>query len=192
VVGDYLETQGSSGGVHETLGPPDQCDDCPPRSNQAYGTSEAPLIARNGEAITDQLYGNNFGLVGLVEAAGGEEGRGNAAAAAGALRLGAYLAAIQVRAEGGVVGKLDGAWMRGFDTDLWDFDGSAADWGWGPWSIETGWSVTWSASSLFTLVGNASTLFDTVMAQSPEEGINADLVKELCPLFFNGTEVSCP
>jgi len=105
--------------------------------------------------------------------------------------LAAYLAAIQVRAQGGVVGKLDGSWMRGFDTAFWDFDGAAADIGWGPWSVETGWTVTWTSSALFALAEN-TTLFDIVMSQRAEEGINAGLIQELCPLFFSGTEVKCP
>ena len=43
---------------------------------------------------------------------------------------------------------LNGAWLRGFDWELWDYYGSAADSGWGAWSIESGWTNNWISSVL--------------------------------------------
>ena len=37
--------------------------------------------------------------------------------------------------------QLDGAWQRAFDFDAWEYFGSNADLGWGPYCVETGWSV---------------------------------------------------
>ncbi len=39
-----------------------------PQSNEAYGTSETPLIQQNGDPVTDQLYTTGFALFGLHEA----------------------------------------------------------------------------------------------------------------------------
>ena len=40
---------------------------------------------------------------------------------------------------------LDGAWMRSFDFDIWDYWGSSADAGWGAWCVESGWTNSWIA-----------------------------------------------
>ena len=45
-------------------------------------------------------------------------------------------------------GQVDGAWMRSFDFKDWDYYGSATDTGWGPWSVESGWTMTWITTSL--------------------------------------------
>ena len=135
VAGDLLATQHASGGILETLGAPGLCQACPPASNGAYGSGEAPLIAATGDPFTDHLYSNNFALLGLVEAL---HATGDAAAfGAPAARLAAFLAATQVASA--AFPAVDGAWMRGFNVDAWEFGGSASDIGWGPWSVETGW-----------------------------------------------------
>lgn len=188
VAGDYLATQHASGAVLETLGAAGQCDACPPASNDDYGNGEAPIIATTGEPFADLLYGNNFALTSLVEAyrATLDEARFGAPAA----RLAAFLIAAQVSASGDLAA-LDGSWMRGLDAEAWDFGGAAADVGWGPWSVETGWSATWITSGLYSLAANSS-LWDIVTAPR-EGGVNAALLAELCPLFFDaGSDVACP
>ncbi|HTE19134.1 MAG TPA: hypothetical protein VK689_12225, partial [Armatimonadota bacterium] len=40
-----------------------------PTSNESYGTGETPLIQRNGDPVSDQLYTTGFALLGLHEAA---------------------------------------------------------------------------------------------------------------------------
>ena len=67
-VSTQVARQQPCGGIQEWLGTPGQCDDCPPGSTDAYGTSEAPLTQTNGDTITDQLYGNNYGFFSLWEA----------------------------------------------------------------------------------------------------------------------------
>ncbi len=37
--------------------------------------------------------------------------------------------------------QLDGTWQRAFDFESWEYFGSNADLGWGPYCVETGWSV---------------------------------------------------
>ena len=43
---------------------------------------------------------------------------------------------------------LDGAWLRSFDYDKWEYWGSAADSGWSAWCVETGWVNAWIATVL--------------------------------------------
>jgi hypothetical protein len=134
------------------------------------------------------LYGNNFALSSLQEAYRSTlDGRFGAPAA----RLAAFLAAAQVAATGDFA-MLSGGWMRGFDVEAWDFGGAAADVGWGPWSLETGWSATWATAGLFTSAANSS-LFELATApRAGGGGVNAALLSELCPVFFTGTDVACP
>ena len=37
---------------------------------------------------------------------------------------------------------IDGAWARGFDLDKFEVYGIPNDVGWGPWAIESGWTVS--------------------------------------------------
>jgi hypothetical protein len=43
---------------------------------------------------------------------------------------------------------IDGAWARAFDVNLKEVFGSPADAGWGPWAIESGWTVAEITSGL--------------------------------------------
>lgn len=53
-------------------------------------------------------------------------------------RLLDFLSRIQLESEDVL---LDGAWMRSFDFKQWEYYGSSADIGWGPYCVETGWMV---------------------------------------------------
>jgi hypothetical protein len=114
-----------------------------PASNESYGTGETPLLQRNGDPVSDQLYSGGFALLGLHEAV----------AATGSARLrevedhlARYLCRIQIRAPGHPY--LDGAWFRAFDYGRWDFWASSGDIGWGPWCVESGWAPSWTLSTL--------------------------------------------
>lgn len=109
-----------------------------PRSNEAYGTSETPLIQQNGDPVTDQLYTTGFALLGLHEAAAAT---GDANLKNAEDKLAAYLCRIQVRSK--EVPYLNGTWFRAFDYRRWDYWASSADAGWGAWSAETGWGPAW-------------------------------------------------
>ena len=37
---------------------------------------------------------------------------------------------------------IDGGWARGFDVDKMEVYGLPNDVGWGPWAIESGWTVS--------------------------------------------------
>jgi hypothetical protein len=182
---DLLESQDSlSGGVQERLGTPGLCDACPPASNAAYGSSEAPLIQDPAidTTTTDQLYGNNYYIVSLFEAAAALRLAGSpvsATAAAGAWRLAQFLAAIQ--AQSSAFPRISGAWLRAFDLRWWTYWGSAADSGWGPWSVETGWSTTWAVAGL-AMVARNTTLWDWQAAAG--SSMTPQLLAEVCPLLF--------
>lgn len=172
-----------SGGITERLGTPGLCDACPPTSNADYGSGEAPLIQVDSDAqTTDQLYGNNYYLVSLIEAAAAlPSGSTSAnAASSGAWHLAQYLTAIQAKST--VFPDVSGAWLRAFDLGLGTYWGSASDWGWGPWSVETGWSATWATAGL-TMTALNSTLWDWQAEQG--SGMTPQLLAEVCPLLFS-------
>ncbi|MFN3649839.1 MAG: hypothetical protein ACK47B_09665 [Armatimonadota bacterium] len=114
-----------------------------PPSNESYGTGETPLIQKNGDPVSDQLYTTGFALFGLREAAAatGEPWMREAED-----RLARYLCRIQIRAPEHPY--LDGAWFRAFDYGRWEYFGSSGDIGWGPWCVETGWGQSWILATL--------------------------------------------
>ena len=61
-------------------------------------------------------------------------------------KLAEFFCRIQVKAEDNP--QVDGGWYRAFDMKKWEFWGSSADHGWGPWSIETGWTQGWITAIL--------------------------------------------
>ncbi len=115
----------------------------PPQSNENYGTKEASLIQQNGDPATDLLYTTNWAFAGLWEAwlVLGDERVKDAY-----VRLRDFLLRIQVRSDKFPL--LDGAWLRSFDYDKWEYWGSTADIGWSAWCVETGWVNAWIATVL--------------------------------------------
>ena len=170
---DLLKLQDASGAIQEELGPEGKGTIPPPKSNEEYGTKEAPLIQQNGDPACDLLYTTNFAFLGLHEAAAAT---GDAAYAAAEDKLAAFLCRIQVcsdvraeierAAKAGIPRQaqheleaffsipsdarpeFDGAWFRGFDFKRWEYWASNGDAGWGAWSIETGWTQGWITSVL--------------------------------------------
>lgn len=138
VASDMLALQDPSGGIREQLGKPGMGTLSPPSSNAAYGTAETPLIQTNDDAACDLLYCANFAFIGLHEAAAAT---GEALYREAGDRLAAYVVRAQVRSEKRP--ELDGAWFRALDLNRWEYWAQNADAGWGAWSIESGWTVTW-------------------------------------------------
>ncbi|MFF0339040.1 hypothetical protein [Kribbella sp. NPDC004875] len=127
---EFLKSrQGPDGGFAEWDGK------CPP-SNEAYGVDEASIFQANGDPVTDQLYGTPFAAWALpiVHQITGEPVFEELAH--GVLD---YLSRIQIDDPDDE--QLDGTWQRAFDFDAWEYFGSNADIGWGPYCVETGWSV---------------------------------------------------
>jgi hypothetical protein len=138
---DMLASQNESGGIREEIGAPEKSPIPPPTSNDKYGTSEEPLIQENGDPACDFLYTCNFAFLGLHEAAAAT---GDPLYREAEDKLARFLCRIQI--ESSAHPELAGGWFRAFDTRRWDYWASEADWGWGPWSIETGWTQAWICS----------------------------------------------
>ncbi len=156
-------------------------------SDSPFPASRRCLLRHFSHTPKRPRSGNNYALTSLLEAAAADPGAGLETAA---LRLAAFTAAAQVTVPGGgPLAVLEGAWMRAFSMSFWDFWGAAADAGWGPWSIESGWTVSWASTGLLLAASNA-TLWDTVMGAAPG-GVDAALLQRWCPVFFSGTDVSC-
>ncbi|MET7966236.1 LamG-like jellyroll fold domain-containing protein [Micromonospora sp. NPDC005305] len=105
-----------------------------PTSNDAYGTGENSIFQENGDPVTDQLY--SLGLLSMnlqlaYEATKDPTFRGIQE------KLLDYLARIQIESS---QDSLDGTWMRAFDYKNWEYYGSSADRGWGPYSVQVGWT----------------------------------------------------
>lgn len=143
IAGDLLADQVECGAIRERMGEPGMGILSVPTSNEAYGTSEAPLIQRNGDPVADLLYTCNFALLGLHEAAAATNDLRYEAAKE---KLINFLLRVQIRSE--THPELDGAWFRAFDFDLWDYWASNSDWGWGAWAIECGWTQGWISTGL--------------------------------------------
>lgn len=105
-----------------------------PASNEAFGVGENSVFQQNGDPISDQLYGTGFALLhlGLAYQVTGEPRLKQAYE-----RLGDYLTRLQLRDADPLY---DGTWLRAFDYGRWEYFGSSADIGWGPYCAETGWS----------------------------------------------------
>jgi len=114
-----------------------------PKSNEAYGTGEMPLIQENGDPVSDQLYVTGFALLGLHEAAGALD---DARIERAEDKLAQYVCRIQIRSKS--LPCLAGTWFRAFDFERWEAWASSGDAGWGAWSEEAGWAQAWTAGVL--------------------------------------------
>jgi hypothetical protein len=139
VAEDLVLLQDPSGAIRETIGDGGHGT----ASNAEYGTRETSLIQNNGDPVCDLLYTCNFALIGLHEAAAAT---GDPFYTRAEDRLAHFLCRIQIRSEAHP--ELDGAWYRAFDFRRWEFWASSADWEWGPWCTESGWTQPWIAGTL--------------------------------------------
>ena len=143
VVDDFLKLQDSCGAIMEELEKIKKGKFPPPQSNEAYGTSEASLISKNGEKVSDLLYTTNFAFLGLHEASYAlNDPRIKDAVS----KLEKFLCRIQVKSAQHP--EIDGGWMRSFDFNRFEHWGSNSDSGWGAWVIESGWTQGWITSIL--------------------------------------------
>jgi len=121
-------------GKQAPCGAMQEWDGCNPSSNDAFGTGENSIFQENGDPISDQLYGTGFALLHLGLAA---QITGDARLQQAYQRLGDYLTRIQMTDPEPLY---NGTWLRAFDYARWEYFGSSADVGWGPYCAETGWS----------------------------------------------------
>ncbi|UPK74403.1 LamG domain-containing protein [Nocardioidaceae bacterium SCSIO 66511] len=105
-----------------------------PASNEAYGTGENSIFQENGDPVTDQLY--SLGLLSMNLQVS-YEATDRPVFRRIQERLLDYLARIQIESPDE---SLDGTWMRAFDYKNWEYYGSSADTGWGPYAVQVGWT----------------------------------------------------
>ena len=138
VASDWLARQHPSGAIRVgRLGGPAAV------SNEDYGTKETEIVQDDGDPAADLLYICNFALLHFHEAAAATGDRSYALAED---RLAQFLCRVQIHSDQHQ--ELDGGWFRCFDFETWEYWASGADWDWGPWCIETGWTQTWITSML--------------------------------------------
>ncbi len=96
---------------------------------------ECALLADNGDPVADLLYSNNWLPLGYSYAymVTGEERFLDLWRS-----ICAFLISAQLHSEDK---NLDGAWARAFDMDIRENYGIPHDIGWGPYCIESGWTV---------------------------------------------------
>lgn len=106
------------------------------------GDGECSLLSENGDSVADLLYTNNWLGMGFIFAyiASDDE---KYLKEAGSI--------INFFVESQMISKdkqINGVWARAFDPDLKEYFGSPADKGWGPYCIESGWTVSQIASGI--------------------------------------------
>lgn len=107
------------------------------------GDGECSLLAENGDTVVDLLYSNNWLPMGFMQAylVTGDEYFKNLW-----IENIKFMLEIQINSKDD---KINGAWARGFDVEYMEYFGSPADVGWGPWAIESGWTVAEITSGIF-------------------------------------------
>lgn len=103
---------------------------------------ECSLLTCNGDPVVDLLYSVNWLPLGFIQAY---------------LVTGdnwfydlwkdivLFFISAQIKSDNK---NIDGSWARGFDVDLMEVYGLPNDVGWGPWAIESGWTVAEIASGI--------------------------------------------
>jgi hypothetical protein len=143
VCADLLKAQVECGALQEELGIGGNGKYGAPKSNDHYGSTEAPLIHFNGDPVADMLYTTNFAFFALNEAAQATQ---NPKYLAAVDKLADFLVRIQTTTSGRA--DLDGCWFRAFDYENWEYYGSNADHGWGAWGTLTGWTQSFITTTL--------------------------------------------
>ncbi len=143
VAGDLIRRQQPCGAIPDELLGASTGHFHAPASNEAYGTSETPLMQTDGDPVSDQLYSTNFALIGLHEAA---EATHDPKLKQAEDKLVEYVVRIQTRSDS--LPYLSGTWFRAFDFRRWDYWSSSGDAGWGAWCAETGWGPAWNGITI--------------------------------------------
>lgn len=151
IINDLLEHQVVCGALREELGVGSNGKYDAPYNNENYGTEEAPLIHYNGDPVADMLYTSNFALFALNEAALATQDPKYLEAMN---RLADFL--VRIQSTSTERNDLDGCWFRAFDFNDWEYYGSNADLGWGPWGTLTGWTQSFITTTLAMKINKTS------------------------------------
>lgn len=106
------------------------------------GKGECSILTRNGDPIVDLLYSNNWLPLGFITA---YYVTGDAYFKKLWKDTSKFMILSQIHSNNK---HINGAWARAFDVNKVDIFASPNDVGWGPWSIESGWTVAEITSGL--------------------------------------------
>lgn len=109
------------------------------------GDGECSLLAHNGDKVADLLYTNNWLPVGFVFA---YIATNDPKYLEEANSIVEFMLRTQIHSKNKTI---DGVWMRAFDSKLFEYYGSPADKGWGPYCIESGWTVSQIGTGIILL-----------------------------------------
>ncbi|GIP33389.1 hypothetical protein [Paenibacillus sp. J2TS4] len=107
------------------------------------GAGESSLLGHNGDPVADLLYTNNWLPIAWMQAyfiTGDIWFKERWSETAG------FMVHAQIESDDPMI---NGAWARAFDVELMEVFGSPADVGWGPWAIESGWTVAEISAGLY-------------------------------------------
>lgn len=99
------------------------------------GEGESSLLVQNGDSIMDFLYSNNWLPMAFMQAyyvTGDELFKKKWE------EISAFFIQTQIHSDNK---DINGGWARAYDPKKKEVFGSPADTGWGPWTIESGWTV---------------------------------------------------
>ncbi|WP_249315475.1 hypothetical protein [Bacillus sp. FJAT-49711] len=99
------------------------------------GEGESSLVSKNGDPVVDLLYSNNWLPMAFIQA---YWITGDTLFKELWKDISRFLVSAQLNSE---VSTINGAWARAYDVNKKEVIGSPADMGWGPWAIESGWTV---------------------------------------------------
>jgi len=100
------------------------------------------VLSSNGDPVADLLYSLNWLPMGFAQA---YLITGDEAFLERYQRVCEFLVRAQIHSENPAI---HGAWTRGLDMDIMEVFGSNSGVGWGPWAIESGWTVAKIAAGL--------------------------------------------
>jgi hypothetical protein len=105
---------------------------------------ESSMLSENGDPVADLLYSVNWLPMGFIHAyfATGDEYFKSLWG-----QVCSFLCGCRIRS---VDKQIDGAWARSWDLDKKEYFGIPNDVGWGPWCVESGWTVAEIVSGMAT------------------------------------------
>lgn len=110
--------------------------------NDAQEGEESTLLVQNGDPVVDQLYSMNWLPIGFSQAYLVTKDRYFMEQWEEVAR---FFISTQIHSSNPMI---HGAWARAFDVEKKQVYGLTADVGWGPWAIESGWTVAEIAAGL--------------------------------------------
>lgn len=105
---------------------------------------ECSLLTKNGDPVVDMLYSVNWLPMAFMQAYFITEDNYFKNLWQDIAK---FMISVQLRSDDK---KLDGGWTRAMDVELMEVFASPYDIGWGPWSIESGWTVAEIVSGLMS------------------------------------------